>query len=55
MKPLRVTGDSKQGYRIAIPAIVQRAPAYKFEAIISKGTTIVTVEDGTLIYTPVRL
>jgi hypothetical protein len=38
------TGDTKQGFRIAIPAIVKRASAYKFEQL----------PDGTLVYTPVK-
>jgi hypothetical protein len=37
-------GDSKQGYKLTIPAIVKKFDLYKFEH----------KEDGTLIYTPVR-
>ena len=37
-------GDSKQGYKLTIPAIVKKADLYKFEH----------KPDGTLIYTPVR-
>jgi len=37
-------GDSKQGYRLTIPAIVKKADLYKFEQL----------PDGTLQYTPVR-
>jgi hypothetical protein len=38
-------GDSKQGYKLTIPAIVQKADLYKFEYL----------PDGTLVYTPVRI
>jgi hypothetical protein len=37
-------GDDKQGYKLTIPAIVQKADLYKFEQL----------PDGTLQYTPVR-
>jgi len=37
-------GDSKQGYKLTIPAIVKKAELYKFTY----------QKDGTLIYTPVR-
>jgi hypothetical protein len=37
-------GDSKQGFKLTLPAIVQRAELYKFEYL----------KDGTLIYTPVK-
>jgi hypothetical protein len=40
---LKPTGDNKQGYRIAIPAIVKRATRYKFEYL----------KNGVLQYTPV--
>lgn len=43
-KYLKPTGDNKQGWRIAIPAIVQRAERYEFEY----------GKNGTLIYTPVK-
>jgi hypothetical protein len=37
-------GDSKQGYKLTIPAIVKKADLYKFEQL----------PDGTLIYTPMK-
>jgi hypothetical protein len=37
-------GDSKQGYKLTIPAIVKKADLYKFEQL----------KDGSLLYTPVR-
>jgi hypothetical protein len=37
-------GDSKQGYKLTIPASVKKADIYKFEQL----------PDGTLIYTPVK-
>ena len=37
-------GDSKQGYKLTIPAIVKKAELYKFAY----------QEDGSLLYTPVQ-
>jgi hypothetical protein len=37
-------GDDKQGFKLTIPAIVQRAELYKFEYR----------KDGSLLYTPVK-
>jgi hypothetical protein len=44
-KHFKPQGDNKQGYRIAIPAIVKRAEQYQFEYR----------KDGALVYTPVKL
>ena len=43
-KYLKPTGDDKQGWRIAIPAIVKRAERYEFEY----------QENGKLVYSPVK-
>jgi hypothetical protein len=52
-----VRGTRKKGYHIGIPteAMAQeKLEAFDCEIIISKGTTIRTTQDNTLIYTPVR-
>jgi hypothetical protein len=46
-------GDSKQGYKLTIPAIVKKAKIYEFQQVLNKTETIV-LKKGTLIYTPVR-
>lgn len=44
MKHYKPIGDDKQGYKLTIPASVQRYDLYRLEIEL----------DGTLIYTPVR-
>jgi hypothetical protein len=52
-----VRGDKKKGFHITIPTEAMRyekPTEYRCEIIISKGTIIKTIADGSLLYTPVR-